>query len=177
MSKSRNLWQRPAALVIACVGVVLLFVSLAVYFPANFFDDLVVTVEAPAEGLTNQPMSVAVTVRSRSTGRAIPGAKIECSYLGTGKRVTNAVGTTDEYGVCNLTIVPTQYDNIDTTAYCVSVLVRGMKGAVAKEVKLKGGGPSCRPKALFLLTDKPLYQPGQTVHYSAFVLTPEDHRP
>ncbi len=139
------------------------------YFPGTFFDAPQVRVAAPAAAAAHETVPISIDVRSRVTGKPIAGAVIELKYLGQAHRLERQRGLTNADGICAFAVDPVAARELPAIHYSVQVEARG------KEVSLFGHidrrpQSERRRDGVFIITDKPIYQPGQTIHYSAFLL-------
>lgn len=127
--------------------------------------------------LVGSPASVRIIARDHTNGQPVRGARVQVALLppeGPGGKApaprrlfqgrTNALGTVD--AGFKLAGVPAGSYRLK-----VDVAALGEKDELAQSVTLR------EADQVLLVTDKPLYQPGQTIHIRALALRQPDQRP
>lgn len=115
--------------------------------------------------------SVRVVVQDFSAGQPIPGAQVKVSLeMEGGPPVSLFEGRTDETGS-----LPVSF-HVPTDASSEARLVVETKSTVGKD-KVEQPVTIQREYRLLLTSDKPLYQPGQTIHMRALALSTYDLTP
>ncbi|MDW8069413.1 MAG: MG2 domain-containing protein [Anaerolineae bacterium] len=112
-----------------------------------------------------------VLVRSTADGDPIPGADVTVRLnQPDGKALTLFQGTTDAYGTANVEFtVPADVEG--QARVTVETRSEAGKDLVERPIQI------AREYKLFVSSDKPLYQPGQTVHIRALALGAADLKP
>jgi hypothetical protein len=118
----------------------------------------------------DSPAGIRVLVRDHATGRPVEGARVRIGLEGTGQAEELGEFRTDETGTFSGSVQlppasPGSYRLLVRTASGVG------KDAVSLPVEVR------RPCRLYLTTDKPVYQPGQTLHVRAMALNRMTLRP
>lgn len=111
-----------------------------------------------------EPVAVRAFVREARFYRPTPDAKVVLLFEREGERRRIAEEVTDENGICQLTAeLP---ENLAPGDYQLRVEVDGPEGEAEAEQTVS----VVRSFRTMLSTDKPLYQPGQTIHMKAISL-------
>src|SRR5262249_27003264 len=102
-------------------------------------------------------------------GRAVGGVAITAQVRGNDSALVSATATTDGNGYAVFSMMLPG----DTQPRDLELAVQAQRGAVKKNAEndLKLGAPA----RILVQTDKPLYQPGQTLHIRALVFG-DEHR-
>jgi len=157
-----------------------------VRWPDRFFDVQTVRVTAPEVAPAGLPANISVTVRNRATRRPVRGAEVLLRPVSAGKhRFDEPIkGQTDACGHCSLAVPPPARPGRLVMRF--SVRVTSPIGVDAVTIRQRFGAaptgsaaPDDAPVSagMHIITDKSIYQPGQTIHYSAFLMTPGAARP
>ena len=113
------------------------------------------------------PSALRIIVRDPDSGRAVAGAAVRVRYLPRNEGEAASLwfqGETDELG---LSVADVQPEEADLGDGRLEVQVdAGPAGRVAIQAPARVG----RARRILLTTDKPLYQPSQTIHLRALVL-------
>lgn len=117
------------------------------------------------------PAALRILVRHRISGSPVPGATVEMSLTGKssgtarlGRFKTDAAGTlADPINVPDL--APGDYQLVVETASRLG------RDHIARNIELQ------HPARILLSSDKPLYQPGQTIHLRSLVLNTRTQKP
>lgn len=106
-----------------------------------------------------------VQVRDRAEGQAVPNARVEVQ-LGTPGRRSQQVfaGQTDENGL--LTVRFDVPETVEEPDQALTIIANTERGAARHQEDVYVG----RVYNVLLSTDKPVYQPGQTIHMRALAL-------
>ena len=119
------------------------------------------------ELLARAPSALRIIVRDPDSGRAVAGAAVRVRYLPRNEGEAASLwfqGETDELG---LSVADVQPEEADLGDGRLEVQVdAGPAGRVAIQAPARVG----RARRILLTTDKPLYQPSQTIHLRALVL-------
>jgi hypothetical protein len=133
--------------------------------------DFALHVSAPVLVQPGKKFFVRVLTSHPVLGRAVGGVAITAQVRANAGEspLASATGTTDANGYAVLLIsLPAE-----TQAHDLEVAVQAQRGATKRSAEndLKVGAPS----RIFVQTDKPLYQPGQTLHIRALIFG-DEHR-
>ena len=117
------------------------------------------------------PASFRVVVRNRITGRSVPGASVEISLrpANSGQFKLGRFDT-DSTGSFNGSI------DIPSEALGPCLLMVNVKSPLGRDL-ISRNVEVVQPARLLLSSDKPLYQPGQTIHLRALMLNSAAQRP
>ncbi len=110
------------------------------------------------------------TPTSMERSRPLPGAKVEVLLAGNGRSASLYAGRSNKRGAVDASFsVPAWTDG----SYKMSVKVRSKSGNknLTRPVQLKRAG------RVLLTTDKPIYQPRQTIHMRVLALNTHDLKP
>jgi len=127
--------------------------------------DLVVMI--PDKLLEGQTTMLRAFLHDPRNGKPIVGKKIELTATLAGKDI-RLEGTTDDYGLVVLDLPADEEGTLEVKA---AVMGDGAQGSIATQVTV------VRESKLLLTTDKPIYQPGQTMHLRALALNRFDKAP
>ena len=136
----------------------------SLHFLAPILETVVV---APRDYLAGATTIVRVVVKDRASGALISGASVEAKIL-TGKRSRRVYsGKTDGDGVA---LVALDFKAADIGGHRLVIVTehRGQRDEISEAITVKSGAK------VLLTTDKPLYQPGQTIHMRALTLVRPD---
>jgi len=125
----------------------------------------------PKEWLSDSPAAVRVVVTDHSAGRPAPRARVVISLLTTQDETVDVLyrGRTDGRGTLRAAFdIPA----VDPGAYRIAASARtgDLSDRVVQDVRIK------RASQILLTTDKPIYQPSQTMHIRALALRRPDLR-
>ncbi|MBM4355394.1 MAG: hypothetical protein FJ109_16680, partial [Deltaproteobacteria bacterium] len=127
--------------------------------------DLVVMV--PDKLLKGQTTKLRAFLHDPRNGKALAGKKIELTATLAGKDY-RLEGTTDDYGLVVLDLPAEEEGTLEVKA---QVMGDGAQGSISTQVTV------VRESKLLLTSDKPIYQPGQTMHLRALALNRFDKAP
>lgn len=127
-------------------------------------------VRGQTELALGSPAGLRILVRHRTSGQPVAGARIEVSLRGKpwnqvlGRYVTGADGSLSE---------PLAIPDVPPGDYELAIVARSPLGRdnLIRKVRL------VRPGRLLLTTDKPLYQPSQTIHLRTLALNTRTGKP
>lgn len=157
-----------------------------IYWPRPFLDEALVHVSVPESARQGQELSIDVVVTDRYSKRPVEDASVtlRASVLPGGQPV-GLEGNTGQRGFCSFPLQTRAAATVSVIFYAVAVQSRSGRQAVlgyipvdliATDEKPTPGRPYS-PNAAYLLTDKPIYQPGQKVQFSACLLNRRTLRP
>lgn len=125
-------------------------------------------VRGPATVRVERPASYRLTARNAVTGQPLPGYDVSLNLDQDGE-VTTLDATTSDKGDA---VVEYSSMKEGQVALAGSIKGSGTEARVASEVAVEATG-----QKLLLTSDKPLYQPGQTMHLRALGLERGNNRP
>ena len=170
--------QGPKFLALICVVIALLFGSLLIYFPESFFNALAVTINVPETASANEPVPVSVFVQNRSTGKGVANAVVSFQFLDDRGVAEKKTVKTNREGFCSLVIQPARLKDLLALRYVVTVAAGRKKVHFAHHIRRRDEDDENAARShTFIITDKAIYQPGQSIHYSAFLVSPQSHLP
>jgi alpha-2-macroglobulin-like protein len=124
---------------------------------------------AQREYLAGTRPVVQVLVRDRAAGRPMPEAKVHATLMEGGKEVASVRAVTDARGQAPLAIeLPDR--PIEGAQLKIEVAAAAAKDTVEETLSVRPGVQT------LLTTDKPMYQPGQTIHMRALSLRRPDRK-
>jgi hypothetical protein len=127
-----------------------------------------VRLEGPARVVRGRTASYRMRATVAFTHEAVPDVEVELS-IGEGAAREQLRGTTDDLGAAVFEVEPDVMGAHPVTARAAGF---GVSAAIDESITVEGPGPK-----LLLTTDKPLYQPGQTIHLRALALERGDNAP
>jgi len=155
------------AALLAAVSVVAYSIYIAVHEP----DPQETVILGQTKLAAGSPAGVRVLVRNRQTGRPVPGAKVALTLSGKtngviqiGNFMTDVSGSTAE-AINVPAIPPGDYEFIVDAASSLG------RDHVVKRVEIQ------QPARILLSSDKPIYQPGQTIHVRSLILNGRTEKP
>jgi len=129
-------------------------------------DRMTVKIVGQNEFIKGTDVTYRIIVRNQSTGEAIPGAEVKITLSDAENGDYLFKGTTDRNGVCTTDFtLPDSLDKVDLHFEITSKLG---KDQYDTSIKLLNGDLT------YLVTDKPIYQPGQTIHIRTLSLQKPD---
>ncbi|MHB8876950.1 MAG: MG2 domain-containing protein, partial [Myxococcaceae bacterium] len=147
----------------------LLLLSLA----AEGREVLTTVVRGPDRLVTGAPAALSI-IAERSTSPddrgPWPGARLSLSIAGKGKSQVLYAGGADERGQAQARFTAPAWPDGEYTLV-LAASARGREQVSRFQVQLVSNGK------VLLQSDKPLYQPGQTMHLRALALRPQDMKP
>lgn len=163
---SSNSGQTGASLlriILLLLGVIIAAVTGYSLYIANYEPDPQETVIFGQSKLAaGSPAGLRILVRHFTSGKPVAGAKVELSLEKVKERISLGAATTDTNGsVTNVWNIP----DAAPGQYNLRVNVSSKLGrdTIARPVEIY------RPAQILLTTDKPVYQPGQTIHLRALI--------
>ena len=152
---------------VAAVSVVAYSIYIAIHEP----DPQETVILGQTKMAAASPTGVRILVRNRQTGRPIQGAKLVLSLSGKtggviqlGNFTTDASGSTAE--AINIPeIPPGDYEFIVDATSSLG------RDHIVKKVEIQ------QPARILLSSDKPIYQPGQTIHVRSLILNGRMEKP
>src|SRR6266542_2818609 len=162
-------------IVISVVGIVLLLVAAvaaySIYIAVHEPDPQETVILGQTKIASGSPAGLRILVRNRTSGKPVEGAKVELSLRGKSTR-TVKLGTfqTDSKGslVDSINIPEIPAGEYQLIVEATSTLGRDQ---VAKKVDVQ------HPARILLSPDKPIYQPGQTIHLRSLILNGRTEKP
>ena len=159
----------------SAIGIVLLLVAAvatySIYVAVHEPDPQETVILGQTQIASGSPAGLRVLVRNRVSGKAVQGAKVELSLQGkTARTVKLGNLQTDSSGSLAESInipeiPPGEYQLIVETTSSLG------RDRVVKKVEVG------HPARILLSTDKPIYQPGQTVHVRSLILSGRTEKP
>jgi len=120
--------------------------------------------------LRGSPASVRVIARDARSSMPVAGAVVRAAVTADGKTLAVSEGTTDAAGS-----VSVRFDRIEASADAVELAVDVQSplgdDAITRTIRIESSAK------ILLTADKPIYQPGQTIHLRALCLRESDLRP
>jgi len=113
---------------------------------------------------------VRALVRDRASGDVVPGAAVSVQLMHKGKQIAGYDGRTDERGEVTAQLKLPDAE-LRGAVLKLNVVSLTAKDTVTQTVNIKAATRT------LLTTDKPLYQPGQTIHIRALSLRRSDMKP
>ncbi|MFH0965396.1 MAG: MG2 domain-containing protein [Planctomycetota bacterium] len=139
----------------------------SLYFLAPVLETILV---APREYLAGTTAIARVVVRDRAAGTPVAGATVSAALERDGKKRQVFSGMTDNVGVALVALAFAPAD-IGDHRLLISVEYSGQRDELSEPIVVKSAAKT------LLTTDKPLYQPGQTIHMRALTLLRPDMKP
>ncbi|MFO7898683.1 MAG: MG2 domain-containing protein, partial [Planctomycetota bacterium] len=166
---SRAFWEVVGTV---ALGLILLVGGYTVWMATREPDPQEVFLYAADSFTPGQPVGVRVFVRDGRSHRGVRAADVELALLGNdGTRSWTATGETGKEGFLNVTArLPAELPEGDYTVHLTADSTYG-KSEVRHDVQV------ARSFRALVTTDKPLYQPGQTIHIRTLALAAADRRP
>ena len=168
-TRPRNLIIKTIVLMalLAAVSVVAYSIYIAVHEP----DPQETVILGQTKMAAGSPTGVRILVRNRQSGRPVQGAKVVLTLSGKtngviqlGSLTTDVSGSTAE--AINIpTIPPGDYEFIVDTTSSLG------RDHIVKKVEIQ------QPARILLSSDKPIYQPGQTIHVRSLILNERTGKP
>ena len=129
-------------------------------------DQMVVKILGQNEFIKGTPINYRIIVSNQRTGEPIANAKIKIILKTNGKEQKLFEGIADNSGTCNTDFnIPEGIDNADLHFEITSGIG---KDTYDTSIKILSGNIT------YLVTDKPIYQPGQTIHIRTLTLRKPD---
>lgn len=118
----------------------------------------------------DSPGSVRVVVKNHVTGRPVQSASVQLALEGETGRTELGQFKTDQHGTISGNV---HIPSIPVGKYMLAVNTKSRVGRdkIVREIEVQ------RPVCLYITTDKPMYQPGQTVHMRAMALNRNTLKP
>jgi len=136
-----------------------------IYSLYQLMDKMVVEILGQNEFIKGTPIKYRVIILNQRTNEPIEGARVKIMLIKNEQEKKVFEGVTDRSGTCNIEFVgPQDIDNADLHFEIASDIG---KDSYDTNIKLVSGNLT------YLVTDKPIYQPGQTIHIRTLSL----HRP
>lgn len=127
------------------------------------------TLEGPATATKGRPGHVRVRVEDPVTGSPLASVPVTLRQIAGGKELSSQQATS---GTSGAAVFDVPADTVGTLELVASVAAQGTKAEVTGGVQVSDVGPK-----ILLTTDKPIYQPGQTVHVRTLSLAEHDSKP
>jgi alpha-2-macroglobulin-like protein len=128
-----------------------------------------VSMRLPEQAFAGLPLTVPVLLTDALRGSALTGQTVDVAVTDESGRTHSVTARTNGHGTATVTLagLPTGRARVTATGG----LAGQMADSVAGEVEVVSG------TRIHLSTDKPLYQPGQTMHLRALILARPDNAP
>ncbi len=171
----RLLWQRRVLVTLALVFLLLVVMLGAAVYASNLpqlsLDRQQTLVFGPTQFAPENPAALRVLVRDQTTGQPVANANVTVRLQArTGGVQTLYTGKTDARGTAPVSFkIPANVPRDETLI--VETSSSAGYDRVQKAVTVQ------RPYKVLVTTDKPLYQPGQTIHLRALALAALDRQP
>ncbi len=128
----------------------------------HLFPHPAITTSLPESVFVDSPTRIPVRVVDAISGAPYRNQEVRVTMAGEGPNRGEFLASTDENGTAEVIFTPRKSGRITLE---LSTSVGG-----APEVKVSSSAEVQRANKVFLSTDKPLYQPGQTMHLRALIL-------
>ncbi len=155
-----NTWTKPLAIAL----VLAVFTGIIAWFRPLLVNQMEITAEYPRHAGPYEDVAILVQARNHATGKAIPEAELELKVFGLKKKVLK--GKTDANGSHTFRFKPQRLPPKQAQPWKLVAKHGELQSRIVGLIQPSKFAQSKSP--LFIVTDKPLYQPGQTVQYSAF---------
>jgi hypothetical protein len=129
-------------------------------------DRMIVKILGQDEFIKGTPINYHIIVQNQRTNEPIQNAQVSIALKADDKESIVFTGSTDRSGTCNTDfIVPDSIGSADLHFEIISDIGKDTYDA---NIKLLSGNLT------YLVTDKPIYQPGQTIHIRTLTLRKPD---
>ncbi len=136
-----------------------------IYSMFQLKDRMIVRILGQNNFIKGTPIKYRIIARNQRTNAPISGASVEIALNNKKNKETVFTGKTDRAGICNARFnIPEELNECNLHFEVTSKLG---KDSYDTKIKFKTGNLT------YLVTDKPIYQPGQTIHIRTLSL----HRP